>query len=97
MIALDIQEARNLLQRLKSFQSVGMHLLIALAERVICINVLEALEALIEDSDRALDDGAVFEGVDIAGVHFLDALASFWTRTVARNTFAVQRFLLRRT
>lgn len=96
MIPLDVQEARDLLQRFEHLEFIRMHRLVSLAERIIRKNVLEALEALVQDRDGTFDDGAVFEGVDITGMHLLDAFAGFRARAVARHTLAVHRLLLRR-
>lgn len=97
MIPLDIQETGDFFQRAEHLQFVRMHFLVSLAETEILEDVLEALEALIQDRDRALDDRAVLETVDIARMHFLHAFASFRARPVAWHAFPVQCFLLWRT
>lgn len=66
-----------------------MHLLVALAEAVVGIDLLVALEGLIQDQDEAFDDGAVFERVDVAGVDDLLALAHLGTRPVAEHALTV--------
>lgn len=89
VIALDVQETGDLLQSAEHLQLVGMHFLVTFAETEVLIDVLETLETLVEDRDRALDDRAVLEAVYVPGVDLLDALAGFRARSVAGHAFAV--------
>lgn len=66
-----------------------MHLLVALTEAVVGVDLLVALEGLIKDQDEAFDDGAVFERVNVAGVDDLLTLAHLGTRPVAEHALTV--------
>lgn len=66
-----------------------MHLLVALAEAVVGVDLLVSLEGLVQDQDEAFDDGAVFERVDVAGVNDLLALTHLGTRSVAEHALTV--------
>ena len=50
---------------------------------------MKAIEAGVEDGDRALDDGAILEAIDVAGVKSVGKVASLRTGTVTWNTFAI--------
>lgn len=97
VVPLDVEESRDLLQRAEHLQLVRVHLLVPFAKAEVLVNVLEALEALVEDRDRAFDDRAVLEAVYVPGVHLLDALAGLRAGPVAGHALAVQGLLLRRT
>lgn len=89
MWALDADVARDLFECTEDLESVRVHLLVALAEAVVGIDLLVALEGLVQDQDEAFDDGAVFERVDVAGVNDLLALAHLGTRPVAEHALSV--------
>ena len=96
MRRLDVDEAGDLLQRGEDLQLVRMHFRVARSEREIRIDLLESGERVIQDGDRSLDDGAVAEALDVAGVDDVDALARLWARAVADDALAVDGLLLRR-
>ena len=58
-------------------------------EGEVFVDVLEAVEAVIDDCDGALDDGTVLEDVDVAGVNGVGEMTNFRTGSVARNAFSI--------
>lgn len=67
------------------------------AKRVVGIDILEASEAVIHDSDGSFNNCAVSEALNVSKMNLINAGASFWTGTVARNALAVLGLLFRRT
>ncbi len=57
------------------------------------MDLLESLKAVIQDRDRALDHGAVLQFIDIAGVNRVREVADLRTRTLARDTLAIDALL----
>lgn len=97
MEGLDVEVAGDFLQGAENLESVGMHARVAFAEREVVVDVLVAGERVVQDGERALDDGAVLEVVDVARVHGNITLARLGTRTVARHALAIDRLLVGRT
>ena len=94
VVGLDVDEAGHLAEGAEDLQLGGRHRRVARAEGEVGVHLLEALEARLEDGQRALDDGAALEGVDVVGVDDVHALAVLWTRAIAGNALAVDRLLI---
>lgn len=69
MIALNIDVASDLSQCGKHFQTIGMHFNVTLSKRKIRVDMLIAVECLIQNLDGAFDDGTVTERIDITRMY----------------------------
>lgn len=87
--ALDVEVARDLLERAEDLQLVRVHAAVARPEAVVVEDLLEAREGPVQDGDGALDDGAVLELVYVARVHGGVALALLGAGTLAEDALAV--------
>ena len=89
MRRLDVEKSGDLLQRREDLETVGVHARIARPEREVGVDLLESGQRVVQDRERALDDGAVAETLDVAGVDDIDALTRLGTRPVAHDALAI--------
>lgn len=66
-----------------------MHLLVALPEAVVGVDLLEPFEGLVQDQDESFDDGAVLETVDVPRVDDLVTFAHLGAGSITQDTLTV--------
>ena len=89
MMRLDVDVPCHLLQGLEHLQFVRVHLGIARSEGEVLVDLLEPVEAGVEDGEAALQDGAVLEALDVSGVDRVGELADLGTGPVTGHTLPV--------
>lgn len=97
VVGLDVEISGDLFQGVEDFQSVWVHGGVPLAERVVRVDVLEALERILEDDDVALYHGAALEAVDVARMDVGVDGASLRTGPLAGHARPVFGLLVGRT
>ena len=75
MVSLDVDEAGDLSEGAEHLQLAGVHRGVARPEGEVPVDLLEPVEAVVEDVEAALQDGAVLEALDVAGVDRAGELA----------------------
>lgn len=93
VIALNVDVAGDFLERGKHLQAIRMDFDEPRAEGEVGVDLLIAIERLIQYLQRSLDHGAASVVIDVARVN--DALARTFlgTSAVAQHAFAIQRHL----
>ena len=97
MLGLYIQKSRHFLQRNKNFKPGWIHSTISRSESIIFINLLKSIKTRVQNGQRALDHSAIFQRIDIAGMHSTLKMTSFRARSVAGDTLSVDIFFIGRT
>ena len=89
VVGLDVDEARDLRQSAEHLQPVGVHGGVAGTEGEVLVDLLEPVEAGVEDGEAALQDGAVLEALDVASVDRVGELADLGAGPVTGHTLPV--------
>ena len=89
VLGLDVDEAGHLGEGAEHLQLAGVHRGVARPEGEVLVDLLEPVEAGVEDGEAALQDGAVLEALDVAGVDRVGELADLGTGTVTWDTLAL--------
>ena len=89
VVGLDVDEAGDLGECAEDLKSVGVHGGVTRTEGEILVDLLEAIEAGVNDGEAALQDGAVFEALDVPGMDGVGELAVLGTRPVTGDTLSV--------
>ena len=89
VVGLDVDEARDLRQSAEHLQPVGVHGGVARTEGEVLVDLLEPVEAGVEDGEAALQDGAVLEALDVASVDRVGELADLGAGPVTGHTLPV--------
>lgn len=95
MVSLYVEVASDLLERAEYLELVRVHRVESLGKGEVRQDVLVALESLVQNGYRTLDDGAVLEAVYVTRVDLRDTWTSFWAGTLAWNALTVVSPLLR--
>ena len=75
VLGLDVDEAGHLGEGAEHLQLAGVHRGVARPEGEVLVDLLEPVEAGVEDGEAALQDGAVLEALDVADVDRAGELA----------------------
>lgn len=100
MRSLNVDVARDFFESAEDFKPVGMHLSVPRSETKVLVDLLEPFEAVVEDRDGTVDDGATLKPVNVPGMDALigfDAFAVLRTCSFAVDTFSVHSSFIRRT
>ena len=89
IVRLDIDVARDLLQRGEHLQPVRVHGRVAGPECKVVPDLLEPVECRVKDGEAALEHSAVPEVLDVPGVDCVGKLTDLGTRAITWNTFAI--------
>ena len=89
VVSLDVDEASDLSEGAEHLQLTGVHRGVARPEGEVLVDLLEPVEAGVEDGEAALQDGAVLETLNIPGVHRVGELADLGTGPVTGHTLAL--------
>jgi hypothetical protein len=87
--SLDVDEAGDLAECGKDLQAGRIHGGVPRPKGEVLVDLLEAVEGGVEDREAALDDGAVLEGVNVAGVDGVAEGAGLGTGAVAGHALTV--------
>lgn len=97
--SLNIDVSRDFFEGAEYFKSVRMHGGVAGSKTKVMEHLLEANEAVVQDGDGTINDGAALKASDVSRMYAavrLHPLAGLGTRPVARYTLALDRLFLRR-
>ena len=89
VVSLDVDEAGHFSQGAEHLQLAGVHRWGARPECEVLVDLLEPIEAGVENGETSLQDGAVLETLDVPGVHRVGELADLGTGAVTGDTLAL--------
>ena len=89
IVSLDVDVARDLLQRGEHLEPVRVHGRVAGAKCEVVPDLLEPVEGRVQDGEAPLEDGAVPEVLDVPGVDSVGELTDLGTGAVTGNAFSL--------
>lgn len=96
MRRLNVYVSSDFFESREHLQTIGIHPGETRTEGEICINLLESGERMIENGDRAFNNGAISKTLNVARVNDFHTLARFRAGPIARNALAINSLFVNR-